>query len=203
MSERAPPIVPPLAAVDWVLAVSKAMGVSQSRAAAALEANSNDVEAACEAIIAGKYEEGADATAVPLTAQQKVAQLSTCLGVDLKVANAMNLVGVLTIMHQVAENALLAKNFNMTAAEEHLLLGVFGCGSHCAPVQELTVSLKFVCLYMLARRNAKMCTSLTSAGTVSGDFSTNWVLVCGSCACQVSSIPARANYYGAPFLPLS
>ena len=51
----------------------------------------------------------------------------------------------------MAENALLATKFNMAAAEEHLLLGVFACGSHCAPVQDLTVSLKLLCVtYILA-----------------------------------------------------
>ena len=86
MSKGAPAIVPPLADVDWVLAVSRTMGVSKSRAAAALEANSNDVDAACEAIIAGEHEEGADDAAVALTAQEKVAQLSSCCGVNLEVA---------------------------------------------------------------------------------------------------------------------
>ena len=59
--KRSASVLPPLEEVDWALAVSQIMHVSKRRAAAALEGNDGDVEAACEAITHGMYD-GQDAS---------------------------------------------------------------------------------------------------------------------------------------------
>ena len=55
--KRSASVLPPVEEVDWALAVSQIMHVSKRRAAAALEGNDGDVEAACEAITHGMYDD--------------------------------------------------------------------------------------------------------------------------------------------------
>ena len=55
--KRSAPALAPLEEADWALAVSQIMSVSKRRAAAALKGNDGDVEAACEAITHGMYDD--------------------------------------------------------------------------------------------------------------------------------------------------
>jgi len=145
--KRSASALPPLEEVDWALAVSKIMRVSKRCAAAALEGNDGDVEAACDAITHGMYD-GPDASPGETTSvhaptpaappgqrlRGDVATLSRTCAVSLQVNVQRTTLWQLSTLQQEAEDALRAMEFDVSAAEEYLLIHCYSVGYHCAPV---------------------------------------------------------------------